>query len=318
MYNILSGCLNPNQITMIGILAAFLLTFICLKFPFPFLPVDQGREFAVNGALSKGKTRGVGLTFVIVFIICSLLFMPITREFIIYCILLFAIMLSGYFDDAAETPWQDYKKGAIDLILSIVTMWTFLNFNESVIHIGKNVITLPMPVYFVLGIILIWVSINVTNCTDGVDGLSGSLCCVVISAFTVIFANELGYYVIADFIFVATLLAYLYFNSNPSSMLMGDAGSRALGFYIAIIAMKTGHPISYILLAIVLIIDGGLGLVKIFLKRFLKISILVNTRTPLHDHARKNKGWSDTQVVFRFIIMQIVAAMIGYIIISLL
>lgn len=82
--------------------------------------------------------------------------------------------------------------------------------------------------------------------------------------------------------------------------------------------MKTGHPISYILLAIVLIIDGGLGLVKIFLKRFLKISILVNTRTPLHDHARKNKGWSDTQVVFRFIIMQIVAAMIGYIIISLL
>ena len=60
MYNILSGCLNPNQITMIGILAAFLLTFICLKFPFPFLPVDHGREFAVNGALSKGKTRGVG------------------------------------------------------------------------------------------------------------------------------------------------------------------------------------------------------------------------------------------------------------------
>ena len=80
MYNILSGCLNPNQITMIGILAAFLLTFICLKFPFPFLPVDQGREFAVNGALSKGKTRGVGLTFVIAFIICSLLFMPITAR----------------------------------------------------------------------------------------------------------------------------------------------------------------------------------------------------------------------------------------------
>ena len=274
MYNILSGCLNPNQITMIGILAAFLLTFICLKFPFPFLPVDQGREFAVNGALSKGKTRGVGLTFVIVFIICSLLFMPITREFIIYCILLFAIMLSGYLDDAAETPWQDYKKGAIDLILSIVTMWTFLNFNESVIHIGKNVITLPMPVYFVLGIILIWVSINVTNCTDGVDGLSGSLCCVVISAFTVIFANELGYYVIADFIFVATLLAYLYFNSNPSSMLMGDAGSRAMGLFIAIAALKCHDPFLYILAALVLIIDGGLGLVKLTLIKTVHVHIL--------------------------------------------
>ena len=306
MYNILSGCLNPNQITMIGILAAFLLTFICLKFPFPFLPVDQGREFAVNGALSKGKTRGVGLTFVIVFIICSLLFMPITREFIIYCILLFAIMLSGYLDDAAETPWQDYKKGAIDLILSIVTMWTFLNFNESVIHIGKNVITLPMPVYFVLGIILIWVSINVTNCTDGVDGLSGSLCCVVISAFTVIFANELGYYVIADFIFVATLLAYLYFNSNPSSMLMGDAGSRAMGLFIAIAALKCHDPFLYILAALVLIIDGGLGLVKLTLIKTIHVHILKNVRTPIHDFVRKTKGWSNTQTVFRFAIIQII------------
>lgn len=55
---------------------------------------------------------------------------------------------------------------------------------------------------------------------------------------------------------------------------MGDAGSRALGFFIAVLAMKSGHPLIYILLALVLIIDGGLGLVKIFLLRFLKIHVL--------------------------------------------
>ena len=44
------------------------------------------------------------------------------------------------------------------------------------------------------------------------------------------------------------------------------------------------------------------------LKRFLHISILKNTRTPLHDHARKNKGWSDEQVVARWLIMQCVAS----------
>lgn len=318
MYNILSDFLAPNQIAMIGILVAFVLTFLGLRFPFPFLPVDQGREFAVNGALSKGKTRGVGLTFVTVFVICSLLFMPISREYIIYCILLLAIMLSGYLDDAAKTPWNEYKKGAIDLILAIMTMWTFVNYNPDLlhIHIAHIVVDIPLPVYFILGIILLWVSINVTNCTDGVDGLCASLCCVVISSFTVIFAKELGNYVIADFIFVSVLLAYLYFNSKPSSMLMGDAGSRALGFYIAVIAMKTGHPLIYLLLAVVLILDGGLGLVKVSLKRFLKISILTNTRTPLHDHARKNKDWSDTQVVFRFVILQIVFAIIAYIIVS--
>ena len=315
MYNLLDGLLSPNQIAVVGILVAFLVTFICLKFPFSFLPVDQGRDFAVNGALSKGKTRGVGLTFVLVFIVCSLLFMPVDREYVIYCVLLAAIMLSGYLDDASKTPWNEYKKGAIDLVLAIMTMWTFLNFNSSSIHFVNMVVDIPKPLYFILGIVLLWVAINVTNCTDGVDGLCGSLSSVVIASFTVIFAKELGKYVIADFIFIAVLLAYLYFNSKPSSMLMGDAGSRALGFYIAIIAMKTGHPFIYIILAIVMIFDGGLGLIKVSLKRFLGISILVNTRTPLHDHARKNKGWSDTQVVFRFIIIQIVCALIAYFIV---
>ncbi|HBA98164.1 MAG TPA: phospho-N-acetylmuramoyl-pentapeptide-transferase, partial [Lachnospiraceae bacterium] len=209
-------------------------------------------------------------------------------------ILILAVMLSGYLDDAAKTPWNEYKKGLIDLAIAAVTVCTFVNFNPDllVIRLGSVVIDIPAPLYIVLGIILLWVSINVTNCSDGVDGLSASLGCVVISSFAIIFAIELRYYVIANFIFVSVLLAYLYFNSSPSSMLMGDAGSRALGFYIALITMKTGHPLAYIPLALIFILDGGLGLVKVSLKRFLKISIMTNIRTPLHDHARKNKGWS--------------------------
>ena len=299
---------------MIGILVSFLLTFIMLKYPLPFLPMDQGRAFAVNGGLSKGKIRGVGLTFVCVFILCSLLFMPISREYIIYCILLFAMMLSGYLDDAAETPWNDYKKGAIDLVLSLVTMWTFVSNNTTTIKVFGNAIHLPVAVYFILGVILLWVSINVTNCSDGVDGLCASLCCVVLGGMTVLFSKELGQYGVDNLLFIAVLLAYLYFNSKPSSMLMGDAGSRALGFYIAVTVMKTGHPLAYLLLAIVVIVDGGIGLVKIFLLRFFKIAILKNTRTPLHDHVRKNKDWSDTQVVFRFSILQVMFIVLLYII----
>ena len=97
---------------------------------------------------------------------------------------------------------------------------------------------------------------------------------------------------------------------------MGDAGSRALGFYIAVVAMKSGRPFIFLLLAVVLIVDGGIGLIKIFLLRFFKIAILKNTRTPLHDHARKETGWSDTQVVFRFAIIQILFVMIAYLIIQ--
>lgn len=303
-----------NQVAMLGVLFAFTLTFFCLRFPFSFLPKDQGREFAVNGAQSKGKIRGVGLILTTVFIITTLLFLPVTREYIVYCILLFAMMLSGYLDDAAKNPWSDYKKGAIDLALSLLTMWNFINYNSTVVQFGSLTWELPMPLYFVLGVILLWMSINVTNCSDGVDGLCASLCCVTLTAFAVLFSESLGKYGASCLIFVSVLMAYLCFNSKPSSMLMGDAGSRALGFYIAVVAMKTGHPFIYLLLALVIIIDGGIGLVKIFLLRFLKIAILKHTRTPLHDHARKEKGWSDTQVVFRFAIMQILFVMIAYLI----
>ena len=89
---------------------------------------------------------------------------------------------------------------------------------------------------------------------------------------------------------------------------MGDAGSRAMGIFISIAALKTGSPLIYIPAAIVLILDGGLGLIKVFLLRFFKIHILKKTRTPLHDHVRKALGWSNTQTVFRFAIIQIVVS----------
>lgn len=314
MYHFLVQILTPNQILMLGMLVTFLLTFLLLKHPFPFLPSDHGRDFAVNGSLSKGKLRGVGFTFVLCFLAGSLVFMPIEREYLIYAILLFAMMLSGYLDDASDKPWNEYKKGLIDLVISIVAVATFINFNSTTVWVGSLELVIPKAVFLVLGIILFWVSVNVTNCSDGVDGLCASLCSVTLLSFSVLFSEALGKYVMASFLFIAVLFAYLYFNTSPSSMLMGDAGSRALGFFIAIVALKSRQPFLYVLLAGVMIVDGGLGLVKVFLKRFLKISILKNTRTPIHDHVRKKFGWSDTQVVARFLIVQALLAVIAFII----
>ena len=90
---------------------------------------------------------------------------------------------------------------------------------------------------------------------------------------------------------------------------MGDAGSRAMGIFIAIAALKSQSPLMYLLLGAVLIVDGGLGLIKVALLRFLKIHILKNTTTPLHDHVRKKLEWSNAQVVFRFAIIQLIVAL---------
>jgi phospho-N-acetylmuramoyl-pentapeptide-transferase len=104
---------------------------------------------------------------------------------------------------------------------------------------------------------------------------------------------------------IVAILGYLWFNASPSKLLMGDAGSRAIGLFIAIAILKTSNPLLYLFVAIVLIIDGGLGLIKLTLIRVFKVNIMKNLRTPVHDHMRKNCGWSDAQVVLRFAIIQI-------------
>ncbi len=312
MYFFWERYLTVNQILMLGMAATFAMTFILLKHPFPFLPSDHGRAFAVNGTLSRGKLRGVGLTFVLCFLVGSLLFLPVDREYVIYAILLFSMMMSGYLDDASDKPWNEYVKGLLDLIISVMAAATFLNFNDTTVWIGPLELLIPKALYFVLAVILLWGAVNVTNCSDGVDGLCASVSSVTLLGFALLFSETLGLYAMAGFLFIAVLFAYLYFNASPSSMLMGDAGSRALGFFIGIVAMKSQDPFAYLLLAGVTIADGGIGLVKVFLKRYLKICILTKTRTPLHDHARKNLGWSDAQVVSRYIILQSLLVVLAY------
>ena len=110
--------------------------------------------------------------------------------------------------------------------------------------------------------------------------------------------------------FWLSILPYLWRNAEPCQMMMGDAGSRAFGLFIGIAILKTGNMLLYFPLCAVLFLDGFLGIVKVSLARFLKIRIMKNIRTPLHDHFRKNKGWSNGQTVMRFAIVQTVISLV--------
>ena len=274
------------------------------------LPKDAGRAYAHDGKLSAGKPRGAGFIFVLVFLGVSLLFGDITRENLIYLVLITAAMMTGFLDDCAKTPWGEYKKGLLDFLIAVMIAVTFVNFNSTTVYLAmtNQTIEIPPVIFGLLTVILVWVSINVTNCSDGVDGLSGTLSIISLLTLYIIMKlagtdMEFGYFVL---LFVTCILGYLWFNATPSILMMGDAGSRAMGLVIAIAALKCRSPFLYLLAALVLILDGGLGLVKVALLRFLKIKILANTRTPLHDHVRKVWNWSNTQAVYRFAIIQIV------------
>lgn len=308
-YNLLAKTNNTTLVLLVPMLCSFLIAFFSLKFFKRILPKDQGRAFAVNGALSEGKPRGAGIIFVTSFTLCTALFYPLDIENIIYLVLVYAAMLSGYFDDAAETPWGNLKKGLIDLVISLGIAFTYYFYNGSQVklYITDSTFTIPAPLFIILAGVLVWTAINVTNCTDGVDGLCGSLVMTVLLPLAFMVTKSGAADMLLPMIMFVTLAAYLWFNCSPSQMLMGDAGSRALGVFLAVIFLKTAAPFAFIPMAIVIILDGGLGLLKLSFRRFLKIkNFMEGIRTPLHDHARKNKGWSDTQVVIRFTILQII------------
>lgn len=314
LHSLFVRALAEPQLLAIYALVTFVLTAVALRARFRFLPVDQGRKNAVNGELSRGKTRGVGIVMMFCFALCIALFLPFRVESMLYALILIAVMFSGYLDDASKIPWSDYKKGLIDFVLSVGVAIVFVLNNPSSILIGTHEVSMHPVVYAILATVLVWVSINAANCTDGVDSLSSSVGIVSIASMLLIYrpsyeTEYLGFGVL----FIAVLCAYLLFNAGPSSQLMGDAGSRPLGVMLALLAMKSRHPLCFLLLCAVFLLDGITGLIKVFLLRFLKIGILKNIRTPLHDEVRKNRGWSDAQVVIRFSIFQILCSIVWFI-----
>jgi phospho-N-acetylmuramoyl-pentapeptide-transferase len=315
MISYLFNNIDYGTVAFIGILFAFALTCFLLCKCTKILPKDMGRAYAHNGALSAGKPRGAGFLFIIAFVITTLIFGKINTEIVIYLILVTAAMMTGFLDDCAKSPWGEYKKGILDLIIAIMLAVTFLNFNDNTILIASinKYVTINPVVFGVLIVILVWASINVTNCSDGVDGLSGTLTIITLSSIWLIdfikgMDSTFSYTIL---IFIVCILGYLWFNATPSTMLMGDAGSRAMGLFISIAVLKMGSPILYLLLAGMLIVDGGLGLIKVALLRFLKVKILKNVRTPIHDHVRKVWDWSNTHTVYRFAIIQIVLCIVA-------
>lgn len=302
--------LEPKYLFILAILCGAALCAAMLKLFKGKLPKDQGREFAFNGKLSAGKVRGAGIIFVCSFIAVALLFVPFSYEYLFYYVLLFLGMLSGYLDDASEKPWGEYKKGAIDLIISALTAANFVYFNPELLHVsffGFGINVNPI-VFGILGTVLVWMLINATNCSDGIDGFCGSLSIVsMISIAAVIYlAGTDSNVTMLVLLMVVTLMPYLWSNSEPSTMMMGDAGSRALGLFLCILIFKTGNVLLTIPLCFMLCLDGLLGILKVSLIRFLHFNAFKKIRTPLHDHFRKNKGWSNSQVIFRFCMIQAV------------
>ena len=315
----------------LSLFVGFALTYFILPKCFRFLPSDRGREFTLTAEAAKGKPTGGGVVFITIFVLTVVIFVPLDLLQLSILILTWLTMLTGFLDDRSITSWGEYLKGALDLVICVAASFILYFLNEKVtngqpIQFWLPFVTKPVTIapwlFITISTVLLWMSINTTNCTDGVDGLSGTLVLIGLITMGIIFYFILGHKEISAYLLVphlkdgatwglmcftlsGVLMGYLWHNAFPSKVLMGDAGSRALGFFIGVCVIVSGNPFLIIATSSIIFINGGMGLIKVFLLRFFKIHVFKNIRFPLHDHMRKSREWSPTQVLIKFMILQV-------------
>ena len=173
-------------------------------------------------------------------------------------------------------------------------------------------ISVPIgPLLFIpVAMILIVGMSNAVNFTDGLDGLAGIITASAFAAYGVIaFLQGQIFLVQMCFILVGACFAFLWYNALPAKLFMGDTGSLALGATLATVALMTGQWLLLPIIAIVPVAELVSVILQVSYFKLTKGQRLFRM-SPLHHHFELS-GWSETQIVQRFWLVGLLAAMIG-------
>ena len=237
------------------------------------------------------------------------------------------IVMVGYGALGAVDDWQGIRgkrrgdgmtarvKFIVQVALGVSTAWV-LKYMLEVPEIYIPGVNIPggwdMNDYLYIGIaaFIIVSESNAVNFTDGLDGLAGLIAATAFVAYGGIALIQ-GQIYLARFCFtlVGAIFGFLWFNVHPAELFMGDAGSLSLGATLAVVALMTGQWPLLLLIGIIpfseaLSVVLQVGYFKLTKgKRLFKMS-------PIHLHFEL-LGWSETQVVQRFWLIGLLAAMLG-------
>lgn len=327
--------------TIYASLTAFLICFILGPWVIRKLShLQVGQYIREDGPESHHKKAGtptMGGTLIIFSItVSTLLWTNLTNRYI-WIVLLATIGYAciGFIDDylmqikKRSKGLKGRSKFLLQTILATLTgalVYSSSDFSTSVtIPFFKNISPDLGWGYILFAALIIIGTSNAVNLTDGLDGLAiGPI--IIASVTYLVFAYVAGHFKIADYlqinyvagsgelaIFCGALagagLGFLWFNTYPAQIFMGDVGSLALGGAIGTVAVITKQEI-------LLVIVGGIFVIEtlsvIFQVGFFKMTSgrRIFKMAPLHHHFEL-KGWPEPKVIVRFWIIAIALALIS-------
>jgi len=151
------------------------------------------------------------------------------------------------------------------------------------------------------------------NLTDGLDGLAAGCCAIVLLAFTAMTFITTGPgqmdLALLCACLVGACVGFLWFNSFPAAIFMGDTGSLGLGGAIAAIAVMTKTEVLLLIIGGIFVIEALSVLIQVFaFQRFRRRVFLM---APIHHHFEM-LAWSETKIILRFWIVAAICSAIGF------
>ena len=243
---------NIANVLILSFLFSFFLTVLIAKYSIPYLrKFKLGQNIRDDGPkshLSKAGTPTMGgIFFVLSIVITNLIFRNFSKQILAIFIGMIGFSSIGFLDDFFKLIMKrslglnEKQKLIIQFFISIV----LIVYLEKVLKLNLMIQKIPFLqqdinfgyfIYPILVFVMLAVS-NATNLTDGLDGLSSSVSIPVFLSLGVINLFKHPQISIFSFIFMASLMGFVMFNSYPARVFMGDTGSMALGGAIATICI---------------------------------------------------------------------------------
>lgn len=272
----------------------------------------------------KGTPVGAGLLIIPVTtslalwatIVLELALRPLEMFVIAFTFISFGIL--GFYDDLKKFfPGKENFFGLrmrhkliIQIILSTIiglVLYFGLGYDFVFIHwFGQIYIG---PLFVPLTVFVITAFANAFNITDGLDGLSTGLLVICLGAFAVISQTIIDS-TMAMFIYVwiGSLIAFLYFNVNPARILLGDVGALSFGATLGVLGLLTGKLLAISVIGFIFFLEAGSSFLQLFWKRYFHCKIFAVA--PLHLYLQKI-GWEEPKIVMRAWLGGLLLAIIG-------
>ena len=172
--------------------------------------------------------------------------------------------------------------------------------------------------YYVLAFFLIIGLSNAANLTDGLDGLASGLSIFALVGLSLTTHLMFPQLPVFGFTLAGACLGFLWYNSHPARVFMGDTGSLALGSSFAVMGIIGKQELLLLLFTVVFLVETASVMIQVSVFKATggkgpdgkDIGRRVFRMSPIHHHFQK-VGWPETHVVARFWIVGILALVLG-------